>query len=103
MARLMSDGFWTTDGVGYLNQQHKTANAQKIYMFFSALGWSRAAICGLLGNIEIECRFDPQNIYGSLTDGAYGFTQWHPPTKLINWCNTNNIDYRLGSSQLRRI
>ena len=32
----------------------KTAAAREIYNFFREKGWSKNAICGLLGNIEVE-------------------------------------------------
>jgi len=35
--------------------------------------------------------------------GGYGLVQWTPASKLINWCNDNNLDYKNGDSQIKRI
>jgi hypothetical protein len=51
----------------------KTAAATEIYNFFKGKGWSKNAICGLLGNIEVETAytFNPDiNAYNG--DGGYG-------------------------------
>ena len=57
----------------------KTAAATEIYNFFKGKGWSKNAICGLLGNIEVETAytFNPDiNAYNG--DGGYGLLQWDP-------------------------
>lgn len=66
-------------------------------------GWTLNAISGLLGNIDLECRFNPMCLLGSIETGAYGLVQWHNPSKLINWAEREGLDYRSGWTQLKRI
>ena len=82
----------------------KTAAATEIYNFFKGVGWSKNAICGLLGNIEVETAytFNPDiNAYNG--DGGYGLLQWTPGSKLKNWADNNGLNFRTINTQCRRI
>ncbi|WP_169790316.1 phage tail tip lysozyme, partial [Weissella viridescens] len=78
------------------------SNAIYIYKFFSARGWSRNAIAGMLGNMAVESYILPDitEIGGG---GGYGLVQWTPASKLINWCRANGLDYRTMYGQCMRI
>jgi len=60
-------------------------------------GWSKEAICGLLGNIEQECKLNP-GAWQEKDDPfwGYGLVQWTPyprtretPNPFLNWANLN--------------
>ena len=82
----------------------KTAAATEIYNFFKGKGWSKNAICGLLGNIEVETAytFNPDiNAYNG--DGGYGLLQWTPGSKLKKWAESNGLNFRTINTQCRRV
>lgn len=59
--------------------------------------WTPNAIYGLLGNLAVESRMNPDN-GGDSTTGGYGLTQWTPrddpdnPDKYIPWARENYAD-----------
>ena len=82
----------------------KTAAATEIYNFFKNKGWTKNAICGLLGNIEIETAYtlNPDiNAYNG--DGGYGLLQWTPGSKLKNWAESNGLNFKTINTQCRRV
>jgi len=82
----------------------RTAGATEIYNFFKSKGWTKNAICGLLGNIEVETAytFNPDiNAYNG--DGGYGLLQWTPGSKLKDWADNNGLNFRSINTQCRRI
>lgn len=42
-------------GMGGLTKEQEEENARYMYYYLSGEGWSKEAICGLLGNINKEC------------------------------------------------
>ena len=98
-------------------------NAQYIYQYLSAKGWTLNAVAGLLGNAQVESKMSPYmwqgTIQGSIinSDGThtlntsvlsgknpgYGLVQWTPYTKYTDWCDQNNLNYWDINSQLQRI
>ena len=62
----------------------KLVPSAEIYNFFTAEGWTKNAICCLLGNIEVETgyTFNPEYSYGR---HAYGLLQWTPGDVLKDW------------------
>jgi hypothetical protein len=104
MAYKMSDGFWTPDddeSQFSLSQSQKDENANRIYTFFTKIGWQKESICAMLGNMDVECRMNPRA--RSISADTYGLTQWHPASKYINWAIAEGLDYELGTSQCKRI
>lgn len=93
-------------GNRYLTLEEMTINAEYIYSFLLNEGWSKQAICGMLGNMQTESTINHQ-IWQSLdegnTEGGFGLVQWTPATKYIVWCNTNKLDYTKMDSNLLRI
>lgn len=68
-----------------------TGNAYMVYQFFSSIGFSYAAIAGLLGNMQAESGINP----GRWQDGTgpgYGLVQWDPASKYRNWATSQGID-----------
>ena len=45
--------------------------------------WRLEAICGMLGNAYAESHMNPWAWNGSVSDGAYGLVQFHPPSYYI--------------------
>lgn len=68
MTPTLVNGWWlstdtrigTSDTSGITSAQE--TNAQNIYNYFSALGWSLSAICGMLGNMQVESYLSPAYI-----------------------------------------
>lgn len=104
MSYRMADKFWTTsDGQSQfgLSQDEKDENASRIYTFFTKKGWTKEAICGMLGNMDVESRMNPR-AENQGTD-SYGLVQWHPSSKLTNWAISESLDWELGITQCKRI
>ena len=83
-----------------------TSNAEYIYSFFKEKGWSKNAICAMLGNMQRESTINPgiwQNLDSGNYNGGLGLVQWTPATKLINWCDENNLSYLSIDAQCKRI
>lgn len=97
-------------GNRYLSIPEQQNNAQIIYSYFRSLGWTKNAICGMLGNIQSESTINPQIYEGLKLPGpnqnitwGYGLTQWTPATKLFYWAYENNLNYFEGLTQMKRI
>lgn len=71
-ATLINDWWLTTDTGGSMGttdtsgitakQKH---NAEKVYNYFNALGWSLSAIAGMIGNMQLESWLSPALIQGT--------------------------------------
>jgi peptidoglycan hydrolase-like protein with peptidoglycan-binding domain len=94
-----SDSAFTKD-----NQKEKEANALYIYKSMSSDGWTLNAICGILGNIQVESALNPARWQsGKVKDSSgYGLVQWTPSTNYLSWAGENNKD-ELMVGQLARI
>lgn len=70
-----------------------TANAYMVFSYFSALGFTDAAIAGLLGNFQQESTINP-GLWQNLTPGTggYGLMQSTPASKYFNYASAHNID-----------
>lgn len=91
---------------GFLTRSQMKVNAQYILNYLTARGWTKEAVCGMLGNMETESTINP-GIWQNLDEGnrqlGYGLVQWTPATKYINWANANGLKYNTMDSQLKRI
>ena len=77
------------------------SNAEQIFSFLrDEMGFTSAAACGVLANIEAESGFNP-NAYGD-NGNSYGICQWNGVrfTALRNWCGLNGYDYTTLLGQL---
>ena len=97
----MAWNYVITDSLGALTQQQKEENAVAFYTHF-ATSMTLEAICGLLGNIDVESQLNPgqqENGYGGSTSRGYGLIQWTPATLLLNWATLNNYNWYDGEAQ----
>lgn len=90
----------------FLTLEEMTVNAQYILNYLTARGWSKNAVCGMLGNMQTESTINPgiwQNLDEGNTSLGFGLVQWTPATKLITWANEQGLDYHDIDTQLKRI
>ena len=90
----------------YLSTAQMTENAQYILNYLLNKGWTKNAICGMLGNMQRESTINPgiwQNLDEGNTSLGYGLVQWTPASKYINWCSENSLDPGAMDSNLKRI
>ena len=98
----------TISSNAYLSEygEEMTSNASYIYSYFSAKGWTRNAICAMLGNMQRESTINPgvwQGLKEGNTKGGLGLVQWTPASKLISWCNSNGLNHLDINAQCQRI
>lgn len=67
-------------------------NATYFYKKMREKGYTKNAICGILGNMEYESYINPA-AWGALNNlsEAYGLIQWKPATKFINWAKEKAV------------
>lgn len=90
----------------YLNTAQMTENAQYILNYLLNKGWTKNAICGMLGNMQRESTINPgiwQNLDSGNTSLGFGLVQWTPASKYISWCSENGLDPDEMDSNLKRI
>ncbi len=90
----------------YLTLSQMTVNAQYILNYLLDKGWTKNAVCGMLGNMQTESTINP-GIWQSLNEnnmsGGFGLVQWTPATNYINWAQNNNLTVADMDSELQRI
>lgn len=90
----------------WLTLPQMTVNAQYILDFLQDRGWTKNAICGMLGNMQTESTINPA-IWQGLDEGdtseGFGLVQWTPATKYLNWCTARGYAYDKMDSNLLRI
>ena len=79
----------------------KASVAREVRDFFSAKGWTKNAICGMLGNMERESGLKPDT--HEVGGSGYGLVQWTPGSRLKNWANARGLDYRTTRTQCLKI
>jgi hypothetical protein len=89
--------YYTSDGNSSepLTLSQMQVNARYLYDFMSSIGVSTNAICGMLGNFQVESTINPgrwQNDNVGSTSLGYGLAQWTPATKYLNYFE----DYGFG-------
>lgn len=96
----------TYSGNFYLTLEQMTVNAQYILDYLLSEGWSKNAVCGMLGNMQTESSINP-GIWQSLDEGnmsgGFGLVQWTPATKYLNWADSLGLPRATIDSQLQRI
>lgn len=75
-----------------LNMDQMKVNAAYIYKALGNKGFSKEAICGMLGNMQTESSLNPgrwesNRVGGSPRAHGYGLVQWTPYNKYTNWCS----------------
>lgn len=90
----------------FLSMDEMAVNAQYILDFLLANGWTKNAICGMLGNMQSESTINP-GIWEGLNEGnlsgGFGLVQWTPATKYIDWANASGLPHYDMDSELKRI
>lgn len=100
-----------TSNRGYASEKDLTStqmqkNAKIIYSHLKAKGWSKNAICAVLGNAQHESRINPGR--HQVGGPAYGIVQWDPASKYLDWAEkhgyaddslTGQVEYLLYSMQ----
>ena len=79
----------------------KASVAKEVYNFFKGKGWTKNAICGMLGNMERESELNPD--LHEVGGTGYGLVQQTPGSILKNWANNKGLDYRLTKTQCLKI
>lgn len=70
-----------------LELQHMQVNARYIYNYWSEMGITTNAICGMLGNFHVESGLNPgrwENDNVNDMDHGYGLVQFTPASEYIN-------------------
>jgi hypothetical protein len=90
----------------FLSLPQMTVNAQYILDYLLNKGWTKNAICGMLGNMQSESTINP-GIWESLDEGnltgGVGLVQWTPATKYLYWADGQGLQRMNMDSQLKRI
>lgn len=72
-----------------LTLEQMTVNAQYILDFLLHKGWTKNAVCGMLGNMQAESSINPgrwQMGYSVWNmDAGFGLVQWTPASKYFDW------------------
>jgi hypothetical protein len=94
------------DTNAFLSQDQMTVNAQYIMDFLYSKGWTKNAICGLLGNLQSESSIN-FGIWEGLNEGnmsgGFGLTQWTPASKYFDWANANGYSGNHVDGELNRL
>ncbi len=90
----------------YLTKSQMAVNAQYILNYLRDRGWTKNAVCGMLGNMQTESTINPgiwQSLIENNMSGGFGLVQWTPATKYIDWAESNNLSVANMDSELQRI
>lgn len=96
----------TYSGNRFLSLAEMTVNAQYILDYLLADGWTKNAICGMLGNMQTESTINPgiwENLNEGNMTGGFGLVQWTPASKYTNWADLNSLVWEAMDSNLLRI
>ena len=78
----------------YLDMAQMKINAQSIMTKMLAQGWSKNAICGILGNMETESTMNSglweSLSYGNMS-GGFGLVQWTPASIITSWMDAHGF------------
>lgn len=88
-----------------LNLDEMNNNAREFWNFFSAQGFTLNSVSGMLGNGWRESTLNPgiwQNRKVNYKMG-YGFFQWTPASKVIDWLKQNKYAIDSGEGQCKRV
>lgn len=90
----------------YLTVEQMKGNAEYIFSKLSANGWSKNAICGMLGNMQTESTINPglweSRLEGNMK-GGFGLVQWTPATNHTNWASARGYEWGDIDGQIAHI
>ncbi len=92
-------------GNRYLSTGEMQNNAQIIFSTLTGIGWTKNAVAGMLGNMQVESTINPgiwQNLNPNPALG-WGLVQWTPSTNFTNWAAANGYANDDGDAQLKWI
>lgn len=90
----------------WLTEAQSLENAQLVVNRMLKNGWSKNAICAVLGNMRHESSVNPNMYeyeYAWVEDRGFGLVQWTPRSKYWNWALNNGYsenELRDGEAQL---
>lgn len=89
---------------GHLTSTQMEKNAKYIYDYLTEKGFSKNAICAMLGNFQAESSLNP-GIWQVLnsTNGGYGIAQWTKATYFLNWAVDIGLITSATSSEINSI
>jgi len=85
-----------------LTQAQMQANAQYILDYLRSLGWSKEAVCAMLGNMQAESTINPGR-WQVPSRAGYGLVQWTPPSGYLDWAAANGYGEADMNGQLQLI
>jgi murein DD-endopeptidase MepM/ murein hydrolase activator NlpD len=103
----------TVSGNRFLTLEEMTINAEYILDYLGSRGWTKNAVCGLLGNLQTESSINSgiwqslisydHDPYITVEGHGYGLVQWTPFNKYTVWARDNGLTYSDMDTQLQRI
>ena len=76
----------SVSGIASADNVSGSDTAQKVWNYFTGLGYSKAAVAGILGNMQQESGVNPASIQGNGKGPAAGIVQWENyNTKSSRW------------------
>lgn len=90
----------------YLTLSQMACNAKYILDFLRRMGWTKNAICGMLGNMQEESKINPgmwEGLQENNLKRGFGLLQWTPASKYIDWANECDLPYSDIYTQMQRI
>jgi len=97
---------WKNPFQVWLSESESLENAQLVANRMLKNGWSKNAICAVLGNMRHESSVNPNMYeygYAWGADRGFGLVQWTPRSKYWNWALSNGYpenELRNGEAQL---
>ena len=81
-----------TSGADSLGDDQMETNAEYIYNYLKKKGFTKNAICGILGNMNSESTINPA-VWQSLNDMylGYGLVQWDDGKLFIDWAKNEGV------------
>lgn len=89
-----------------LTVEEMTVNANFILAYLTPKGWTKNAVCGMLGNMQSESAINPARWQGDNvgdTANGFGLVQWTPATKYLDWVAGKPWTYNSMEGNLERI
>lgn len=90
----------------YLTLEQMTVNAQYILDYLISQGWTKNAICGMLGNMQTESTINPgiwEGLDNTSPSNGFGLVQWTPSTNYTDWADANGYTHDSMDGQLQHI
>lgn len=93
---------WIAPESRALTLEEMTNNAQEQVNYMLTFGFSKNALCAILGNESLESSINPARWQGDNVgnlSGGFGLVQWTPATNIINWLEARGLPRTDGNGQ----